>query len=97
MARTFIGYKTYLFKDKDPVIDLLRTIIFKEKSMTVQEVKELSGVSSSTLTKWFYGETRRPQHATVKAVAIAIGYEYRLVPVEDRSNVRQLIPKTRKA
>ncbi len=72
--RTMIGYKTYNFRDKDPIIDVMRTAI-KVADMTYTEVAESSGVSASTLTGWFRGITRRPQFATVNAVAIAIGKE----------------------
>ena len=37
-------YKTYLFKDKDPVVDLLRTIV-KETGMSYKEIADKSGVS----------------------------------------------------
>lgn len=75
-------YKTYLFRDKDPVIDELRTIIQRnEKGLTnaaLRQVSIRSGVSVACLNGWFFKTTRRPQHATVKAVARSQGYEYKL-------------------
>lgn len=69
-------YRTYQFKDKDPVIDALRTIIEEnglgEKFKTVHEI---SGVSQSTLHSWFKGNTKRPQYATISAVSSSLGYE----------------------
>jgi transcriptional regulator with XRE-family HTH domain len=69
-------YRTYQFKDKDPVIDALRTIIeesgLSEKYKTVHEI---SGVSQSTLNNWFKGTTKRPQYATISAVSSSLGYE----------------------
>ena len=63
-------YRTYVFRDKDPVIDVLRTA--KEEA-TISSIAESSGVSPSTLHGWFGGKTRKPQFATVVAVARAIG------------------------
>lgn len=71
------AYDTYLFKDKDPVIDILRTLIVdnarhENETLTkiIARVAEESGtVSYSTLRGWFFGDTKRPQHATIEAVA----------------------------
>ena len=76
--RTLNLYKTYSFKEKDPVIDQLRTILQDEK-LTYKEVHDLSGVAEATLYNWFSGATKRPQHATIMAVARAAGWDYRLV------------------
>lgn len=80
-------YKTYLFKDKDPVIDELRTIM-QDSHASKYDVAGASGVSVTCLTGWFGGPTRRPQHATVKAVAKALGYDYRLVKEELTSKAK---------
>lgn len=74
---SFLRYKTYSFIDKDPVIDALRTQLTRRK-VTIKDLSYATGVSPTTIRNWFYGETRRPQHATVKAVAIALGFEYKL-------------------
>jgi hypothetical protein len=69
-------YRTYRYRDKNPVIDKIRTIVQDEglfKRLGV--VHELSGVATSTLDNWFHGETRNPQHHTVAAVVTAMGYE----------------------
>lgn len=71
-------YKTYLFKDKDPVIDELRTIM-QDTHTSKHTIATTSGVSVACLSGWFGGATRRPQHATVRAVAGALGYDYRLI------------------
>ena len=76
-------YKTYLFKDKDPVIDRLRTIINDEK-VSYEDVHAKSGVSVATMRGWFGGKTRRPQHATIMAVARSLGYDYKLVKVQNK-------------
>lgn len=69
-------YRTYQFKDKDPVIDQLRSILEENGlSEKLKTVHELSGVSQSALHNWFKGGTRRPQYATVSAVSSSLGYE----------------------
>lgn len=68
-------YKSYMFRDKDPVIDILRTA--KEDSgMSVREISEKSGVSESAMHGWWNGNTRRPQFATANATARVMGREF---------------------
>ncbi len=67
-------YLSYNFHDKDPIIDKLRTVV-KDSGDTYKEIHELSGVTIGTLRNWFSGPTRRPQFATLNAVARALGYE----------------------
>lgn len=70
---TGFTYRSYSFVDKDPVIDRLRTMVQRE-GLKYGEVGTISGVSGTTLHNWFEGQTRRPQFATVAAVASALGY-----------------------
>jgi transcriptional regulator with XRE-family HTH domain len=69
-------YRTYQFKDKDPVIDALR-VILEENGLDGKHktVHEISGVSQATLHNWFKGNTKRPQYATISAVSSSLGYE----------------------
>ncbi len=72
-SSTRVGlYRTYVFRDKDPVIDVLRTAKDDAKIKT-SVISTNSGVSNSALHGWFHGKTRKPQFATVVAVARAIG------------------------
>lgn len=71
-------YKSYSFRNQDPVVDKLRTIKSDTK-YTDDEIHEKSGVSVGTLHNWWNRKTRRPQHATIMAVARAMGYKYDLV------------------
>lgn len=66
-------YRSYMFKEKDPVIDRIRTIV-EDEAIKQSNLSLISGVSSTTLHNWFEGETRRPQYATVAAVTTALGY-----------------------
>jgi hypothetical protein len=75
-SRTILRpYKTYLFRDKDPVVDIMRTIV-QDSGDSYQTIRDNSGVSTGTLRNWFYGATRRPQFATVQAVARALGQSF---------------------
>lgn len=75
-------YKSYNFRNKDPIIDELRTAIADE-GCSYAEVAEWSGVTTQTLRNWFSGPTKRPQFATVMAVVRGMGLDFKLV----RSNV----------
>ena len=72
-------YRTYgsdSYLDKDPVIGQVKDMLEKERLFKKPGiVSEISGVSANTLYNWFHGETRRPQFATIAAVASAIGYQ----------------------
>src|SRR5512146_672134 len=65
-------YRSYVFIDKDPVIDVVRTVMQTTKARPATVARD-SGVSPTTLRNWFHGATRRPQFATVAAVANALG------------------------
>jgi transcriptional regulator with XRE-family HTH domain len=79
-------YKSYVFKDKDPIIDRLATI-FKDEGVNNNQVSAASGVSSSTLHNWFLGDTMRPQFCTIMAVSRALGYDIQLVSAKDQHTV----------
>lgn len=79
-------YKSYMFKDKDPIIDKMRTIV-QDSGETYTEISNLSGVSANTLTNWFHGETRRPQFASLMAVARALGYDLEVVKRREKNVV----------
>jgi len=72
-----VVYRTYPFKEKDqdPIIEDIRQALDKENlTKKPSIVRELSGVSSSTLHNWLQGKTRCPRYATVVAVFGALGY-----------------------
>lgn len=71
-------YRSYAFKDKDPVIDRVRTMI-EDEGVSYTKIHEASGVSTSTLHNWFNGPTKRPQYSTVAAVVGSQGYELAFV------------------
>ena len=73
-GRTIKVYKSYNFKDKDPIIDKARTVV-QDSGMTYHDIFVASGVTVGTLHNWFEGGTKRPQFATLNAVARALGKE----------------------
>jgi len=72
-------YQSYLFKDKDPCIDELRTIITKEQGSLQRKdlalVSRNGGPTTSCLSAWFFGKTKRPQNATLEAAGRALGFK----------------------
>jgi len=83
-------YGTYRFKDKDPIIDIVRAcvdIFAARNGMTFgQAIKSLSkssGVTADCMYRWFRGNTKYPRYCTVVAVVHATGRE---VSVHDGSS-----------
>lgn len=70
--RKMKAYKTYNFIARDPVIDVVRTMI-DESGKTTTAIAKVSDVSAGTIRNWFR-KTRRPQFATVAAVVRALGH-----------------------
>jgi DNA-binding phage protein len=86
MARGYIPqYRTYAFKDKDPIIDKMRTVI-ADSGNSYSHISELSGVSTTTLYNWFSGPTRKPQFASSNAVLRAIGKKLVIVDITFKEN-----------
>ena len=70
---------TYRFRDKDPIIYVLKTGIQDwadrrgiKFSKAMSEVAEIAGVTTSCLYKWFFGSTVRPQNSKTLAVGLAL-------------------------
>jgi hypothetical protein len=73
-------YKSYVFRDKDPVIDELRTLaedFFKQKvnGRNLGEIEKGGGPKVGTMKQWFFGKTKRPTNATIEAAGRSIGFE----------------------
>jgi hypothetical protein len=85
--RTLKLYRSYSFKDKDPIIDTVRTLV-QQEGVRYKDVQLASGVSTSTLYNWFDGETKRPQFATVMAVVRSLGYDLTVAPSERKTPQR---------
>lgn len=72
-------YKSYSFTEKDPIIDEIRTMV-GDSGASYKWIEDMSGVTQTTLYNWFGGKTRKPQAATINAVARALGYKLGFVP-----------------
>lgn len=65
-------YKSYLFREKDPVIDAVRTYR-QDRAFTYKNIQEEGGPAAQTVRNWEHGKVRRPQFATVWASIRAMG------------------------
>ena len=97
MELTFIRktLRTYRFMDKDPVKDELQTILQDEglfgKGKKLAQVATLANLSKQTLDNLFFGDTRRPQNATVMAIITAVGYERKFVKARKLNIEEELV------
>jgi hypothetical protein len=83
-SRSLIRYTAYNFKDKDPVIDELRTLFQNMNhgrldGSFLAEVERNGGPTSSCMRAWFFGETKKPQNPTIEAAGRAMGYRRKWV------------------
>jgi hypothetical protein len=72
-------YKSYVFRDKDPAIDELRTLAERHFGRRVNghdlaQNTDDGGPSTSCMRGWFFGITKRPQNPTLEAAGRAMGY-----------------------
>lgn len=74
----FKFYKSYNFRNKDPVIDELRTIV-QDSKKSYNTVHLESGVSVGCIRGMFDGKTKRPQTSTVEAIGRACGWKRKWV------------------
>lgn len=80
-------YKSYAFTDKDPMIDVVRTIIH-DSGETLTKISADSGVNANTISRWLYGETRQPRAASINAVLRALGYKLEVVDYKFKAIVK---------
>jgi hypothetical protein len=85
-------YKAYMFRDKDPAIDEIRTVMqdhFGRRNLTAddyQEVEDQGGPTKGCVKSWFEGKTKRPQNVTLEAAGRALGYERKWVKQRKNGN-----------
>jgi hypothetical protein len=68
-------YKSYSFKDHDPILDAIDTVHTLAGRPTFKKLSEDSGVSVTTLGNWRSRKTKQPRSAGVEAVLRAMGAE----------------------
>jgi hypothetical protein len=88
VRRGFIGYASYMFKEKDPAIDELRTVIQTEHGdinrKVLKKIHEEGGPSDATLYAWFFGDTKTPRSAGIEATGRTMGYRREWVKLSRR-------------
>jgi len=89
-------YQSYMFKDKDPAIDILRTEVQKANGGTnriahahLAEIEKDGGPSASTMRAWFFGKTLRPTNATIEAAGRALGKQRVWVDMKPNGHKRK--------
>lgn len=70
--------RTYLYRNKNPVIDKMRTVaqdegLYNKKQRNI--LHHISGVAVSTYDAMWEGETISPNHRTIAAFYTSLGYE----------------------
>jgi len=73
-------YGAYLFKEKEPVIDMTRTLLEdvygrRIDNKMLAEIQKQGGPTASCMRGWFFGDTMRPNNVTVEACGRSLGYE----------------------
>lgn len=85
-------YRSYVFTDKDPAIDELRTLVERHYGHRVtgadlSDIRDEGGPHQSTMRSWFFGKTKRPTNPTLEAAGRAMGYRRKWVRM--RANERE--------
>lgn len=79
MARTILGgYRSYHFKDHDPIIDYVDRLyelsgVKEGNKVQFSTIADASGVTEGTLRNWRSRKTKRPQNASLQAVIRGLG------------------------
>lgn len=80
-TRGFLYQKTYNFVDRDPAMDIERTII-QRSGKSFQEIKEAGGATPTTLKNHTNGKTKRPIFTTLAATVRACGHDIQFVDLK---------------
>ena len=81
--------RSYNNVDKDPEIDVARTL-FQKEHINKDDLAALAGVATGTVKNMFGGKTRRPLHATFAKIFGAMNYEYKAVRVKPPSYEKEI-------
>lgn len=91
--------RTYNFRDKDPVCDELGNLVDAaglRGKQHIGKIAMLATLAYGTVDGILYGETKKPRHDTVMAIATAMGFERRWVASSDRKwNLEEELAKAR--
>jgi hypothetical protein len=67
------GHREYRWIDKDPVCDVLRTII-SDDGRSPTAIAQAARLTDQTVLNILYGQTRKPRATTVALLFMALGY-----------------------
>lgn len=86
--RTINIYKAYNFRDKDPQIDELRTLLEKKYGRRIdysmlQDTHDEGGPSVGCMAGWFMKDTRSPRNDTLESAGRANGFKRKWVRDND--------------
>jgi hypothetical protein len=70
--RGFIRYKSYLFSERDPILEVV-TAARSLQRMKYKTIHDNGGPTPATLRNWESGKTRRPQFCTIAAASRTLG------------------------
>jgi predicted transcriptional regulator len=88
--RGIFAYKSYNFVDKDPVLDIEKTVV-QRSGMSFKEIHEAGGATPGTLNKHFNGATKTSRFDTLMATFRACGGDIEFVMPKTGQRVK--IPK----
>jgi transcriptional regulator with XRE-family HTH domain len=79
----------YRFIDKDPIIDLIRTA-YSQGELELKSLAAEARVHPQTISRWLYGDVKRPQNWTVQKVLRALGVETRYYLVGTKTEIQPI-------
>lgn len=81
--------KTYLWRDKNPIIDKVRTKvkdIYGDINAEALKDIEFSGGATRSCTKgWFFGNTQDPKHSNIEATLRSMGLTMDIRPLRKKT------------
>lgn len=84
--RVSINYRNYKsFRNQDPVVDAMRTVIKTDLKMKNSMAHQITGVATATFDNWFDGTTANPRNATTCQAMAGLGYVRRDRMLKDGS------------
>lgn len=78
--RTLGVYGAYNFREKEPAIDVFRTLVedhfgHRVTNRDLVQINEDGGPSVGCMRGWLFGDTLRPTNAAMEAAGRSLGYE----------------------
>lgn len=71
-TRPLPTWKSYLFREKDPIMDAVATAR-SDANMSYVEIEKAGGPKAATLRNWEHGTVQRPQFGSISAAIISVG------------------------